>query len=66
MLARESWSQALLEQIEKGVVPAAEIDARHRQRLLDNQSASVRDRAAEIFGRPSDESRQRIIDAGRL
>jgi putative membrane-bound dehydrogenase-like protein len=65
MLARESWSQALLEQIEKGVVPAAEIDARHRQRLLDNQSASVRDRAAEIFGRPSDESRQRIIDAYR-
>jgi putative membrane-bound dehydrogenase-like protein len=61
LLGRDPWWVTLLDRIESGRVPTSEIDAVHRQRMLDHKSSVVRDRAAGLFGRPSDESRQRII-----
>jgi putative heme-binding domain-containing protein len=65
LLAREPWWATLLDRIEEGRVPAAEIDAVHRQRMADHKSPTVRERAARLFGRPSDESREKVIDEYR-
>ncbi len=61
LLGRDPWWVTLLDRIEAGKVPAAEIDAIHRQRMLDHKSSVVRDRAAPLFDRPSDESRRRVM-----
>jgi putative heme-binding domain-containing protein len=63
LLAHEPWCGTLLDRIQQDRVPVAEIDATHRQRMLDHKSSVVRERAAELFGRASDETRQRAIDS---
>jgi putative heme-binding domain-containing protein len=65
LLARESSWNVLLDRLEDGRVPAAHIDASYRQRLMDHKSAAVRERAARVFGRPSDETRAEILDEYR-
>ena len=59
---RDVWMRALLEAVEKKQIPAAEIDAVRRQRLLDHSDPAVRKRAAVVFAGAANPDRQKVID----
>jgi putative membrane-bound dehydrogenase-like protein len=60
---RDEWLRAALEAVEKKQLPAAEIDAVRRQRLLDHRDRAVRERAAKAFAGAANPDRQKVIDA---
>src|SRR5262249_54733718 len=62
---RDDWLRATLDAVEKKGLPAAEIDAVRRQRLLDHKDRSVRDRAAKVFAGAANQDRQKVIDTYR-
>jgi putative membrane-bound dehydrogenase-like protein len=62
LMAREAWAVAMLEAVEKGTVPAAQLDARRRQQLLSNASAKVRMRAEKILAGAVDANRTKLIE----
>jgi len=64
LLTREPWTQALLERVQAGEVPAADIDATRRQRLSRSKSAKVKELASAVFGDLS-ASRAKIVEAYR-
>src|SRR5262249_50954255 len=49
LLSRNAWQARLLDAIEKKAIPAAQIDAARRQRLMTHKDAKVRARAVELF-----------------
>jgi putative membrane-bound dehydrogenase-like protein len=57
LLSREPWQLRLLE-----AVPATEIDATNRQRLLTSQSASIRRLAEERFAGAPSPDRKKVLD----
>jgi len=59
---RDEWLRAALDAVEKKQVPAAEIDAVRRQRLLDHKDSTVRARAAKVFAGAANPDRQKVID----
>jgi putative heme-binding domain-containing protein len=59
---RDEWLRATLDAVEKKRVPAAEIDAVRRQRLLDHKDRAVRERAARAFAGATNPDRQKVID----
>jgi putative membrane-bound dehydrogenase-like protein len=59
---RDEWLRAALAAVEKKQLPAAEIDAVRRQRLLDHKDKEVRDRAARVFAGAANPDRQKVID----
>jgi putative membrane-bound dehydrogenase-like protein len=59
---RDEWLRAALNAVEKKAVPAAEIDAVRRQRLLDHKDQTVRERAAKVFAGAANPDRQKVID----
>jgi putative membrane-bound dehydrogenase-like protein len=59
---RDDWLRATLDAVEKKAVPAAEIDAVRRQRLLDHKDKAVRERAAKAFAGAANVDRQKVID----
>ncbi len=61
LLSRDAWQRALLEAIEKRAVPAGEIDAARRQRLLNARDAEVRKRAAQVFAGSTNADRQKVL-----
>ncbi len=63
LLARPSWSSALLKAIEDRTIRPGEIDAAHRQRLLTVPDEVQRTRAAALLASPS--SRTQVVDAYR-
>jgi putative heme-binding domain-containing protein len=62
-LNRPEWASALVRQIEAGRVPAIDIDAIRRQRLLNSADASVRESAAKLFKEAVRPDRQKVVDA---
>ncbi len=60
---RDEWLRALLATVEKQQLPAAEVDAVRRQRLLDHRDRAVRERAAKVFAGAVNADRQKVIDA---
>ena len=62
---RDDWSEALLHEIDRGIVGKTEIDAARRQRLLQHGSARVRELAKRILGEGPDPARQHVIDQYR-
>jgi putative heme-binding domain-containing protein len=60
---RDEWLRAALDAVENKQVPAAEIDAVRRQRLLDHKDKAVRERAAKVFTGGANPDRQKVIDA---
>ncbi|MGI8982307.1 MAG: PVC-type heme-binding CxxCH protein [Pirellulaceae bacterium] len=62
LLAQETWTMVLLDAIEKGTVPASQIDARRRQQLLLNASAKVRTRAEKALAGAVDANRAKLIE----
>jgi putative heme-binding domain-containing protein len=59
---RDDWLRATLEAVEQKTIPAAEIDAVRRQRLLDHKDKAVRERAATAFAGAANLDRQKVID----
>src|SRR6185436_18148061 len=62
LMAREASTVALLDAVEKGTVPAAQIDARRRQQLLSDVSAKVRTRAEKVLAGAVDANRTKLIE----
>jgi putative heme-binding domain-containing protein len=60
---RDEWLRAALDAVEKRQLPAAEVDAVRRQRLLDHKDRAVRERAAKLFAGAANPDRQKVIDA---
>jgi putative membrane-bound dehydrogenase-like protein len=65
LLARQGSVEALLAAVDRGAVPAATIDAAHRQRLAGHRSEAIGSRAAALFATARPDTRQKVIDAYR-
>ncbi len=64
LLGRREGTQALLVALSSGEIPARDVDAERRQRLLRSNSASVRERAEATFSHDAvDKDRRKTIDA---
>jgi putative membrane-bound dehydrogenase-like protein len=61
LLSRQSWLGQLLASIEQGTVPAANVDAARRQRLISNRDAAVRARAGKVFAGAANPDRQKVV-----
>src|SRR5207244_6386463 len=59
---RDDWLAAALSAAERGTLPPAEIDAARRQQWLGSRDASLRARAAKLFGGTSGD-RQKVLDS---
>jgi putative membrane-bound dehydrogenase-like protein len=64
LLGRDAWQRELLAAVEKAEVPAGQLDARARQRLLGHRDAGVRERAARLFA-GSGADRRKVVDEYR-
>jgi putative heme-binding domain-containing protein len=60
LLSRPEWTQALLDAIEARRIAAVELDAPHRQRLLQDESS--KDRAAKLLAETVKPDRQKVLD----
>ncbi len=62
LLARRAWQSELLAAIEKGKIPAGQIDAARRQRLTNSPDAAVRKQAEKLFAGGTSPDRVKVID----
>jgi putative membrane-bound dehydrogenase-like protein len=62
LLARPEWSIAVLGAIEKHQVLATDIDAPHRQRLLQSRDKAVRQQADRLFAEVIKPDRQKVVE----
>jgi putative membrane-bound dehydrogenase-like protein len=62
LLSRSAWHAELLAAIEKGTIPAGQIDAARRQRLTGAPDAEIRKRAEKLFAGGANADRQKVID----
>lgn len=65
LFSREVWLEQCLDALEAERLPAAGVDAAHRQQLLDHRSAEVRKRAEKLLAGGDPASRQKLIDQFR-
>jgi putative membrane-bound dehydrogenase-like protein len=63
LLSRASGTKTVLDAIEHNTIPAAQIDAPRRQRLLKDKSPAIRERAAKLFAAAINPDRQKVLDA---
>jgi putative membrane-bound dehydrogenase-like protein len=61
VVSRDAWQRDLLGAAEKGTVPAGQIDAARRQRLLNHKDAEVRRRAAKVLDGSANADRRKVI-----
>ncbi|MHC4401649.1 MAG: HEAT repeat domain-containing protein, partial [Planctomycetota bacterium] len=62
VLSRTNRLASLLDAVEEGLVPAAGLSAVHREALLRNSDAEIRQRAESLLaGRDSDEARAKVL-----
>ena len=62
-LSRPGGTKTILDAIEGKALPAAQIDASHRQRLLKHKETAVRIRAAKLLASAINPDRQKVVDA---
>jgi putative membrane-bound dehydrogenase-like protein len=62
-VSRSERLHALLEGLERTQILPFEIDAGHRQRLLQHKTAVIRERAAKLLAGAVNPDRQKVIDA---
>jgi putative membrane-bound dehydrogenase-like protein len=65
LLSRDPWQRQLLAAVQKGRIPAPQIDAPRRQRLLAHPDERVRAAAATVFAGGVNPDRQKVLDAYR-
>jgi putative membrane-bound dehydrogenase-like protein len=63
LLSRDAWQRRLLDSIEKKTIPAGQLDAARRQRLLAHRDAKVRTRVAKVFDGAISLDRRKVLDA---
>jgi putative heme-binding domain-containing protein len=61
LLTRRAWTSRLVEQMSAGDVPPGEIDAARRQRLLEHESAAVREKAQRLFAGAVNKDRAKVV-----
>ncbi|NNE93115.1 MAG: c-type cytochrome [Verrucomicrobiales bacterium] len=57
LLSRPGWTNALLDQIESGVVQRGELDASMRERLAKSANAEIKKRAGQLLAPPEDRAK---------
>jgi putative heme-binding domain-containing protein len=62
VLSRDPWTEALLAEIEKGSVPAGDIDASRRQRLTRSQNDAIQQQAAKLLAGAIESNRQQVFE----
>jgi putative membrane-bound dehydrogenase-like protein len=65
LLGREDWAASLLDAVEHKQVLIQEIDAAHRQRLLQHRLVGIRERSAKVLAGAVDADRQKVVAAYR-
>jgi putative membrane-bound dehydrogenase-like protein len=63
VLSCPGGAKSLLDAIDQKTVPAAQLDAVRRQRLLSHKDAAVRERAAKLFAAAINPDRQKVVTA---
>jgi len=61
LIRRDDWASALAMAIESGQVPASEISARGRQRLMNHSQSIVRATARKAFAGAASDDRQSVL-----
>ncbi len=62
LTARQDWSLAVLDAMEKGLIPASQLDARRRQQFLTSRNRQVRERAEKVLAGAVDPNRQKLVE----
>ncbi len=62
LLSRDVWQRRLLDLIDKKTIPAAQVDATRRQRLLAHRDPKIRIRAAKLFDGAISSDRRKVLD----
>src|SRR5207249_8250471 len=65
LLRREEWVKAILDAIERKDILAIEIDAARRQRLLQQKSPALRERATKLFASVVNTDREKVVESYR-
>lgn len=65
LMSRDEGTSGLVEAIEKGVVPAGQIDARRRQQLLSHKNEAIRAAANRLLAAASEPARARVVESYR-
>jgi putative membrane-bound dehydrogenase-like protein len=63
LVGRGDAAAMVIEAVEKKQIAALDIDAPHRQRLLQSGDRALRARAAAVFARAINPNRQKVVDA---
>jgi putative membrane-bound dehydrogenase-like protein len=63
LVSRKGGANILLDAIENHAVPAAQIDAARRQRLISDKDKAIRERAAKLFAAAINPDRQKVVAA---
>jgi putative membrane-bound dehydrogenase-like protein len=62
LLSRSKWQARLLDSIARADIPAAHIDLRARQLLLNHPNETLRRKAAQVFTGAINRNRQKVLD----
>jgi putative membrane-bound dehydrogenase-like protein len=63
LLSRDAWQRQLLDSIDKKTIPAGQVDAARRQRLLAHREKPMRTRAAKVFDGAISPDRRTVLDS---
>ncbi len=63
LLQREAGVQAVLDALDRKQMLLLDVDAVHRQRLLEDKASAVRERAAKLFASAVNADRQKVVEA---
>lgn len=65
LFSRDSWQEACLAALEAGTILPSEVDALRRQRLLEQKTPQLRERAEVVFAGAADSDRRRVVEEFR-
>ncbi len=65
LLSRDVWQLQLLNGIQSKKIPASDVDAARRQRLMGSKNAKVFAQAADLFSGPAASDRQKVVNQYR-
>jgi len=61
LLSRATWQRKLVAAVEHDQIPAAQIDAGRRRRLLENRDQKIKAAAAKLFAGAATPDRQKVV-----